>query len=166
MQRAASTAFTLTVLVSLTLLVCGSASAETEVFSVSIVNDTASNVVVHDCADFCSSSPLTLNLQSGSRAPINRVAGAHKYFSVTTVGGARLGCVDLYFAAPSPGASVPISRARPCPGPGRTSRGAIGLGILVALTIAVVVYRRRRSGSQRSSSQRNSSQRNSSQLNP
>ena len=122
---------------------CGSLS-NIKVSSVSIVNDTASPVVVRDCADYCSSSPLSINLASGQSTPINRVAGAHKYFSVTTPSGGHIGCVDLYFSAPSPGASVPISRAGKCPGSSGPRRGLIGLGLLVGLTIAVVLFRRRR----------------------
>jgi hypothetical protein len=115
-----------------------------KVFEVSIVNDTASPVVVRDCADFCSSSPLTFNLAPGESTPLNRVAGEHKYFSVTTPSGRHVGCVDLHFSTPSPGATVPVSSAGRCPGTSGPPRGVIGLCVLLALTLAVIIFRRRR----------------------
>jgi hypothetical protein len=122
---------------------CGNLS-NIEVFQVSIVNDTASPVVVRDCADYCSSSPLTFNLASGQSTRLNRITGEHKYLSVTTPSGGHVGCVDLYFSAPSPGATVPVSSAGKCPGTSGPPRGLIGLGVLFALTLAVIMFRRRR----------------------
>ena len=122
---------------------CGNLS-NIKVFQVSIVNDTASPVVVRDCADYCSSAPLTFNLATGQATPLNRIAGEHKYFSVTTPTGGHIGCVDLYFSAPSPGATVPVSSAGKCPGTRGPPRGLIGLGLLLALTLVVIIFRRRR----------------------
>src|SRR5262249_6186750 len=94
---------------------CGT-RGEPHVFSVSIVNDTAGPVVVRDCNDYCSSSPIELHLAPGAGAPINRVATQHKSFSITSSSGDHIGCLDLYYTAPQPGARALVSTAAPCSG--------------------------------------------------
>jgi hypothetical protein len=123
---------------------CGSLS-NARVFRASILNDTASPVVVRDCGDFCSSALLTFNLAPGQSTPINRVAGQHLYWSVTTPTGGHIGCIDLYFSSPSPGASVRISSAGKCAGTTPPTK-LLGLGLLIVLTLAVVIFRRRPRG--------------------
>jgi hypothetical protein len=115
-----------------------------QVFSVSIVNDTASTVVVRDCDSFCSSSLLTFPLQPGASVEIHRTPNEHKYFSVTTPSGGHIGCVDLYFKVAQPGASVPVSQAGPCPPGSGLPWKTIGLVVLAALLAAAVVLLPRR----------------------
>jgi hypothetical protein len=98
---------------------CGSLR-QLEVFRVAIVNDTAAPVVVRDCDGYCSSSLLTCDLQPGESAPINRAAKIHKLFSVTTPAGGQIGCLDLYYKTPQPGAQARVSQATPCPSPSRS----------------------------------------------
>jgi hypothetical protein len=105
-----------------------------QVFTVSILNDTGQAVVLRDCTHFCDSSPIVINLAPGSSAPINRTTNEHKYFSITTPSGAHIGCLDLYFQTPQPGARVPVSHATPCPPGGRPPWETIGL---IALALAV-----------------------------
>jgi hypothetical protein len=112
-----------------------------QVFPVSIVNDTGGGVVVRDCANFCSSSPLVFDLPPGSKVQINRTTKMHKYFSVTTSSGAHVGCLDLYFKTPAPGASVPVWRAFPCPSPSGLPWRTIGIGLLVLTPILLIVKR-------------------------
>jgi hypothetical protein len=106
------------------------------VFQVSIVNDTGAPVVARDCDGYCSSSPLVFHLQPGASASVNRVARMHKLFSVTTPSGGHLGCVDLYFKTPEPGARVPVSRATACP-PGRPRWTMAGLVFLLLVVLAL-----------------------------
>jgi hypothetical protein len=128
------------------LFVAGCAAARgIEVFPVSIVNDTGGTVVVRDCDTYCSSSPIAITLQPGGSAPINRVAENHKIFSITTSSGSHIGCLDLYFASPRPGAQVLVSRATPC----RASSGTpwrtialIVLGVGLVLVAALAFLRR------------------------
>jgi hypothetical protein len=100
---------------------------------------------VRDCGGYCSSSPIAITLEPGGTAPINRVAKQHKIFSVATPSGGHLGCLDLYFAAPHPGAQVPVSQATPCRGssgpPWRTI-ALLVLGVGVVLVAAVAFLRR------------------------
>jgi hypothetical protein len=114
---------------------CGGPSAE--VFSVSIVNDTHEAVVVRDCDDYCSSSPIALTVQPGDSTPINRIARDHKSFSITTASGGHVGCLDLFFAAPQPGARVPVSEAIACAGHPRPFWQTAGLVVLVILVLAL-----------------------------
>jgi hypothetical protein len=106
------------------------------VFRVSIVNDRVAPVVVRDCSGYCSSSPLVFHLQPGASAPVNRVARMHKLFSITTPSGGHLGCVDLYFKTPQPGARVPVSGASACP-PGRPRWRTAGLVFLLLVVLAL-----------------------------
>jgi hypothetical protein len=87
-----------------------------QVFTVYIANDTASEVVARDCPDFCSSSPIVLDLPPGASTPIHRTTNQHAYFSITTPWGGHIGCLDLYYTTPAPGVSEPVSRATRCPG--------------------------------------------------
>jgi hypothetical protein len=124
------------------------------VFQVSIVNDKQQTVVVRDCDSFCTSSPIAINLQPGASAPINRIAGEHKLFSVTSATGAHMGCLDLYYATPQAGASADVSRAIPCPGSSshrdwRTA-GLIAVAILaVALAVFLILRRHGRTAESR-----------------
>jgi hypothetical protein len=115
------------------------------VFRVSLVNDTGAPVVARDCDSYCSSSPLVFHMQPGADVPINRVARMHKLFSLTSPSGNHLGCVDLYFEIPQPGARVPLSEASPCP-PGRPRWRTAGLVFLLlvvlALPFTIWLYRR------------------------
>jgi len=108
-----------------------------QVFQVSIANDTQQAVVVRDCDSFCSSSPIAIDLQAGASAPINRIAHDHKFFSITSATGEHIGCLDLYFPTPQPGASVDVSAATSCPGSGASSHwkevALIGAVLLVLL---------------------------------
>jgi hypothetical protein len=71
----------------------------------------------------------------------------HKDFSVTTPAGGRIGCLDLYFPTPQPGARVPVSQAGPGPSepgfPWRTA-GLVGLAALAGLPPVVLLRLRRR----------------------
>jgi hypothetical protein len=71
----------------------------------------------------------------------------HKDFAVTTAAGGRIGCLDLYFPSPQPGARVPVSQAGPCPSasglPWRTV-GLVGLAVVAGLAPIVVLRLRRR----------------------
>jgi hypothetical protein len=116
-----------------------------KVFQVSIVNDTGGPVVVRDCDSYCFSSPIALTLQPGARTPINRVAKEHKIFSVTTASGGHVGCLDLYFASPQPGAQVAVSQATPCrpsSGPPWRTIGLAALGVGLVLLAAFAFLRR------------------------
>lgn len=86
------------------------------IFPVELQNDTANPVVVRDCPDFCSSSPLVFDLTPGQGTTINAALSQHKYFAVTTPSGAHIGCVDAYVPMYSPGAEVLVSQAGRCPG--------------------------------------------------
>ena len=116
-----------------------------QVFRVSIVNDTGSPVVARDCDSYCSSSALVLHLEPGASVPIDRVARMHKSFAITTPSGGHLGCLDLYFKTPQPGARVPVSQATTCqPGrPGWTKAGLVFL-LLVVLALPFTVWLHRR----------------------
>jgi hypothetical protein len=128
-------------LAALPLTVGGCANlGRIQVFHVSIVNDTASPVVVRNCDSFCSSSLLAFDLQPGGSVPVNRTTNDHDYWSVTTPTGGHIGCVDLFFRAPQPGASVPVSGAGPCPGPG-VPWLTIAVVTIVALPIAAWGFR-------------------------
>jgi hypothetical protein len=126
------------------LICCGSASA-LQVFPVSIVNDTTGAVVVRDCDHYCSSSPIAITLQPEGSAPINRVANDHKAFSITTVSGAHVGCLDLFFPTPQPGASVLVTDATPCTGHARPrwQTGALVVLLVGILGAPFVLVRRR-----------------------
>jgi hypothetical protein len=115
------------------------------VFPVSIVNNTSEPVVVRDCDHYCSSSPIRIELQPGASAPINRIAGDHKTFAITTASGGHVGCLDLYFPAPEPGAQVPVSEAKPCTGHGRPAWQTGGLVVVLVAVLALpfVLVRRR-----------------------
>ena len=102
------------------------------VFPVELQNDTANPVVVRDCPDFCSSSPLVFDLAPGQGTTINTALSQHKYFAVTTPSGAHVGCVDDYFPTYSPGAEVLVSQAGRCP-------GGSGVPWLLIVIIALVV---------------------------
>lgn len=129
-------------LVSASAAGCGALQG-IQVFTVSIVNDTAAPVVVRDCSDFCGSSPLVFNLQPGQSVPIHRTTNQHKYFSVTSPAGGHLGCVDLYFTSPQPDAEVPVSQARQCPGTSSIPWVAIVLGAAALLALSVFFLRSR-----------------------
>ena len=123
---------------------CGSLGG-IQVFPVSIVNDTSETVVVRDCADYCSSSPIAIELQPGGSTVINRDAGSHKDFSITTPLGAHVGCLDLHYPTPQPGALAPVSQAAPCPGLSRARWETFGLvTLLIALLVVPFVFVRRR----------------------
>jgi hypothetical protein len=111
-----------------------------DVFSVSIVNDTSSPVVVRDCNGYCSSSPIAIDLQPGQSAVIHRVAHDHKTFSITTSAGGHVGCLDLYFATPQPGAQVPVSHATPCRAGSGPPWRKIGLAILAVGLVLVAAF--------------------------
>jgi len=115
------------------------------VFEVSIVNDTAVPVVVRDCDDYCSSSPIKLVLAPGASAPINRTTGEHKTFSITTASGARVGCLDLYYETPQPGARALASHATPCTGRPRPlwQKGGLVIALIAVLALPFVLIRRR-----------------------
>jgi hypothetical protein len=115
------------------------------VFQVSLVNDTGAPVVARDCDSYCSSSPLVFHLRPGADVPINRVARMHKLFSISSPSGGHLGCVDLYFKTPQPGARVPVSSAGACPA-GRPRWRTAGLVflLLVALALPFTIWLHRR----------------------
>jgi hypothetical protein len=121
---------------------CGSLG-RIRVFTVSMVNDTTSEVVLRGCDHFCSSALLTFDLQPGSSVPVNRTTNQHKYFSITTPSGGRIGCLDLYFRMPEPGAQVRVSRAVPCPPGSRLPWRTIALVGLVALPLVGLLLLRR-----------------------
>jgi hypothetical protein len=134
--------------VVLLLVGCGDIDVDVgEVYPVSIVNDTTGAVVVRDCSSYCSSSPIAITLQPGQSTPINRVAGQHKLFSITTTSGAHVGCVDLYNATPAPNASFPVSRAVACRSGShsRLEKVAIGAALLLLLGLGFIVVARFRS---------------------
>jgi hypothetical protein len=126
---------------------CG-ALRHIQVFQVSIVNDTAGAVVVRDCDDFCTSSPIAFHLGPGASAVVNRTTRQHKDFSITKAAGAHVGCLDLYYAAPAPGAQALVSAADRCPGdsarPWRTV--AIVLFAVLVAGVAIPAFRARRRG--------------------
>jgi hypothetical protein len=134
-RRAAARSCLWLILVSASVTACGGAGAE--VFAVSIVNDTQMAVVVRDCDDYCSSSPIAITVPPGGSTPINRIAGDHKRFSITTSSGGHIGCLDLYFAAPQPGARVPVSQATACTGHPRPFWQTAGLVVLLILLLAL-----------------------------
>jgi hypothetical protein len=101
------------------------------------VNDTGDAVVVRDCDDYCSSSPIAIHLEPGGSAPINRDTGSHKSFSITTETGAHVGCLDLYFKTAQPGAQVPVSEAAPCTGHPRPLWVTIGLVALLVMVLGL-----------------------------
>jgi hypothetical protein len=113
-----------------------------QVFTVFIVNDTPSEVVARDCDDFCSSSPIVLDLPPGSSAPIHRTTNMHSYFSITTPSGGHIGCLDLYYTTPAPSASAPVSHAGRCPDISRIPWTTIALIVLGALLIFGLVWDR------------------------
>jgi hypothetical protein len=118
------------------------------VFTVSIVNDTADAVVVRDCSGYCSSSPIALDLQPGASADIHRTTNDHKEFSIRTASGGHVGCLDLFFRTPQPGARLLVSSAVPCK-PSRAvwkTYGLVALVLLVCLTPMIVPVTRRRRG--------------------
>jgi hypothetical protein len=123
---------------------CGTGGSR-QVFSVAIVNDTGAPVVVRDCDDYCSSSPIELELVPGASAPINRVATQHKSFSITNSSGEHIGCLDLYYTAPQPGARALVSRAVPCSGKPRPLWQTVGLvaALVAVLALPFVLVRRR-----------------------
>jgi hypothetical protein len=132
-------------MVSVALLValggCGGLG-RIRVFTVSMVNDTTGEVVLRDCAHYCSSALLTFDLQPGESVDVHRVANDHKKFSITTPSGGRIGCLDLYFKTPQPGAQMDVSAAVPCPAGSRVPWRTIALVLLVALPLlALLVVR-------------------------
>jgi hypothetical protein len=128
-------------LAPLSLIVGGCANlGRIQVFPVSIVNDTGSPVIVRNCDSFCSSSLLAFDLQPGGTVPVNRTTNEHDYWSVTTPVGGHIGCVDLFFRIPQPGASVPVSGAGLCPGPG-VPWLTLAVVTIVALPIAALGFR-------------------------
>ena len=143
--------------ISMIVLLAGSSLVTTgctalshiHVFQVYVTNDTPGEVVMRDCQDFCSSSPIALDIQPGSNVTINRVAKDHKYFSLASPSGAHIGCLDLYFAEPSQGATVRVSRAVACPGgpgiPWRTI-GLVALALLVPTLLLTIRRTSSRSG--------------------
>jgi hypothetical protein len=132
--------------VAVALLAVGCAHLQhVKVFRVSIVNDTRAPVVVRDCPSYCSSSPLVFHMQPGAAVSVDRVARDHKLFSVTTPAGAHLGCVDLYFRVPQPGARVPVSGAAACPaGRPRTTTAILVFLLLFVLALPFTYWLRRR----------------------
>lgn len=139
-------AIVLSVATVLTLAGCFDLS-HLAVFPVSLENDTGEPVVVRDCPDFCSSSPLVFDLQPGQSTTINRALNEHKYFSVTTETGGHIGCVDLYFATYTIGAPTLISQASRCPGGSGVPWVPIVLiALVVGLPVVVLFTRRPRWG--------------------
>jgi hypothetical protein len=124
---------------------CGSPSGG-KVFPVSIVNDTTESVVVRDCDDYCSSSPIAVTVAPGGGTVMNRIANDHKTFSITTTSGGHVGCLDLYFTAPQPGAQAFVSHAVPCTGQPRPLWQTVGLVLLLvgALALPFLMVRRGR----------------------
>jgi hypothetical protein len=115
------------------------------VFRVSLVNDTRAPVVARDCAGYCSHSPLAFHLQPGASAPLNRVARDHKLFAITTPSGGHLGCVDVYFRTPQPGARVRVSQAKACPrGRPHLATAALVFLLLVVLALPFTIWLHRR----------------------
>jgi len=123
---------------------CGSLST-IQVFPVSIVNDTTNAFVVRDCDDYCSSSPIAVDLEPGGSTVINRVTGSHKSFSITTASGMHVGCLDLFFEKPEPHAEAPVSEAAACTGHQRPVWETAGLAAILILLLALpfVLVRRR-----------------------
>ncbi len=69
----------------------------------------------------------------------------HKLFSITSPSGAHLGCVDLYFKTPHPGARVPGSQATACPrGRPRTTTAILVFLLLVVVALPFTYWFRRR----------------------
>lgn len=136
----------LVVLLALLLVLSGCLGlGHGRVFKVSIVNDTSRPVVVRDCDTYCSSSPIAIDLQPGGSTAINRIANDHKFFSITDASGGHVGCLDLYFPKPEPGARFDVSGAFPCPGPqGRPWTDYLVGAVLLALALALgLVFARR-----------------------
>jgi len=121
---------------ALLLLAGCSAARRIQVFTVSLENDTSQRVVVRDCDDYCTFSLLSFDLQPGASVPIHRTTNQHKFFSVMTPAGGRVGCVDLYFKTAQPDARVLVSQSAPCPtgSPGRWK--IIGLVVLAGLVLS------------------------------
>jgi hypothetical protein len=138
-------------LAALPLMLSGCLQAgHVDIFTVSMVNDTGSSVVLRDCDNYCSSSPLVFDLAPGSSVDVHRITNDHKYFSITTPSGGHLGCLDLYFKVPEPGAHMPVSQAVRCPGGFRLPWKPIGLAGLVLLPLLALLLGRRAFGASRS----------------
>ena len=116
------------------------ALAGTQVFPVSIQNNLTEPVVVRDCDSYCSSLPIDITLPPGARTQINSATGDHKFFAITSQSGQHLGCIDLFFASPESGASVPVSHTVKCPGSSLPWL-AIVAGVAV-LVVAIVLLLR------------------------
>jgi len=108
-----------------------------------MVNDTTREVVLRGCDHFCSSALLTFDLQPGDSADVHRTTNQHKYFSITMPSGGRIGCLDLYFKTPQPGAQERVSEAIPCPPGSRVPWRTIVLVLLVALPVVGLLLRPR-----------------------
>ena len=105
-------------------------------------------MTVRDCADYCGSSPIAVDLAPGQSAPINRTTGQDATFSITAASGAHLGCLDLFFTSPEPGAQIRVSQARACPPPGRApwqTAGLVAGALLLGLAPVGYLLLRRRS---------------------
>ena len=82
---------------------------------------------------------------AGSERPDQPRGADAQVFSITTPSGGHLGCLDLYFKTPQPGARVPVSQATACPPgrPGWTTAGLVFL-LLVVLALPFTVWLHRR----------------------
>jgi hypothetical protein len=58
---------------------------------VSIVKDTRQAVVVRDCDDLCTSSPIVFHLDPAASVVVNRTTHRHKEFSIATPTGGHGG---------------------------------------------------------------------------
>ena len=114
-----------------------------QVFTVSIVNNTANEVIVRDCSDYCSASPLLFDLPPGASTQVHRTTNEHKYFSIATTSGGHLGCLDLYYSAPANGAGALVSSAAPCPSGSGSSLRTVGLILLACVALATLFLGRR-----------------------
>lgn len=99
-------------------------------------NDLPEPVIVRGCDDYCGSSALDVVLVAGAKVALTRTVNNHDYLSVTTVSGDRLGCIDLYFPSPQPGAKIPVSGTVTCPTSQSTKRLLI-IGIAVVALVGV-----------------------------
>lgn len=113
-------------------------------FRVYVNNDLPEPVIVRSCDDYCSSSALDVVLVAGAKVALTRTVNNHDYLSVTTVAGAHLGCIDLFFASAQPGAKIPVSGTVSCPTSQSTKRLLIiGIAVVALVGVGLLMLRPR-----------------------